>query len=205
MCKSEFDKDMERFKIVLATRNFEIELFWKRSSYFLALNTALATALAAGLFALPDESERELFGFLLKLLGGICFVGSFICFAWMRVTLGSKYWSSHWEQVIIKEQKYIGFCQSEHRDYFSIEGPDKRVEENLFPRSKIIGCLDARYDKRVEENLSLCGKIKRWLDTRYNGHVLMKPSVSRWMFKTAYVFFYAWGAGFFWVLWMIFG
>ena len=178
MSEPKIDMDLERFKIALATRNFEIELFWKRSSYFLALNTALATALAAGLFALPDASDPDR-DMLWRLLSGVCVVGSFICFAWMRVTLGSKYWSSHWEQVIIKEQEYIGFCPWELRDYFSIEGTDKRVEENLFPRSK--------------------EKIK-YLDARYNGHVLMKPSVSRWMFKTAYVLFFAWLLGCIWAL-----
>ena len=180
--KEKFDRNLELFKIVLETRNFEIDLFWKRSSYFLALNTALATALAAGLFALPDAlgPERDMFW---RLLGGVCFVGSYICFAWMKVALGSKYWASHWEQIVIKEQKYIGFCPKKHRDYFSIEGTDKRVERNLFPRGKKVGCLDA------------C----------YNMQVLGKPSVSRWMHRTAIVFLVVWTAGGAWVLWMIFG
>ena len=177
----EFNQNLERFKIALATRNFEIELFWKRSSYFLALNTALATALAAGLFALPSVQDDMPFLFMFF---GICVVGFFVCFAWMKVALGSKYWSSHWEQVVIKEQKYIGFCPKEHRDYFSIEGTDKRVERNLFPRGKKVGCLDA------------C----------YNMQVLGKPSVSRWMHRTAIVFLAAWViGGISLALWKLFG
>ena len=39
-----------------------------------------------------------------------------------------------------------------------------------------------------------------YLDNCYHGYVLMKPSVSRWMFETAHVLFYAWLLGCIWAL-----
>jgi hypothetical protein len=35
-------EDNDVYKLVSDTRNFEISLFWQRSNYFLALNSALA-------------------------------------------------------------------------------------------------------------------------------------------------------------------
>jgi hypothetical protein len=73
----------EAYKIALDTRNLEIGLFWQRSNYFLALNTALAI----GFFNINDRGYTlllALFGFAISLL-------------WYRVNLGSKFWQSRWE------------------------------------------------------------------------------------------------------------
>jgi len=73
----------EAYRIALDTRNLEIGLFWQRSNYFLALNTALAI----GFFKIDDKGYAlllALFGLAISLL-------------WYRVNLGSKFWQSRWE------------------------------------------------------------------------------------------------------------
>ena len=159
----EFNKALARFKIVLETRNFEIGLFWQRCNYFLVLNTALAVGVF--LFFRDGGMPSLLFPFL------ICVAGFFVCLAWIKVGLGSKYWQSHWEQIAIEEQESIGFCRSRGRDYFSIGGTKARVKKNLF-------LADAEESKF----LGIC----------YKQQVLKKPSVSRWMHRTAVGFLVAW-------------
>ena len=185
--KEKFDRDMERFKIILQTRDFEIEMFWKRCNYFLVLNTALATALVAGLFA----SFHNYNGVDVPtwFLFGVCVAGAFVCFAWFKVGLGSKFWQSHWEQVAEEMQGSIGFQQDGDgkfpQDYFSKKGPKARVRRNLFPP-----------DQEEEDGC---------LKTCYNKQVLKKPSVSGWMQGTAFVFGWAWVGGILWTLWEMFG
>ena len=159
----EFNKALARFKIVLETRNFEIGLFWQRCNYFLVLNTALAVGVF--LFFRDGGAPSLFIPFL------ICIAGCFVCIGWIKVGLGSKYWQSHWEQVAIEEQASIGFCRHRDRDYFSIEGTKARVKKNLFPTDvEELKCLDLCYKKQV----------------------LKKPSVSRWMHRTAVGFLVAW-------------
>jgi hypothetical protein len=77
------NKDL--YKIALDTRNFEISLFWQRSNYFLALNSALAL----GFFNLK---EQGLYGLVLAIFGIV------VSCLWFRANLGSKFWQSRWEQ-----------------------------------------------------------------------------------------------------------
>jgi len=84
------DKDI--YKYTIDTRNFEVSLFWQRSNYFLALNSALAI----GFFS----SQGSAYKCVLVLLG---FIASIL---WYQVNLGSKYWQSRWEhrlQLVEKE------------------------------------------------------------------------------------------------------
>jgi hypothetical protein len=81
MCDDISKKDL--YKIALDTRNFEISLFWQRSNYFLALNTAIA----AGFFFKASKEYQlwlGIFGCLISLL-------------WVSINLGSKFWQSRWE------------------------------------------------------------------------------------------------------------
>jgi hypothetical protein len=83
----------ESYKTALDTRNFEISLFWQRSNYFLALNSALAL----GYFNLKEQEYSLIlssFGFIVSLL-------------WFRVNLGSKFWQSRWEYRLSKIEKEI--------------------------------------------------------------------------------------------------
>lgn len=73
----------ELYRIALATRNLEINLFWQRCNYFLLLNSALAY----GYVQLREEFLSVPFSLL----------GLIVCVLWYRVALGSKYWQEHWE------------------------------------------------------------------------------------------------------------
>ncbi|HLL70804.1 MAG TPA: hypothetical protein VK363_05190 [Pyrinomonadaceae bacterium] len=100
-----FPKDGQRTKALehaLETRKFEIELYWKRATYFW---TFIAAAFAAyGVIrASKDIAQREHLSVLVGVLG---FVFSF---AWQAVNRGSKYWQENWENhVAILEDNVIG-------------------------------------------------------------------------------------------------
>lgn len=76
----------DRFKITLELRNMEIQLYWQRSNFFLALNTAIAV----GFFSQKDPS----FTLPLSILGFSC------SFLWFLVNLGSKFWQARWEEKL---------------------------------------------------------------------------------------------------------
>lgn len=87
------DKDI--YKTALDTRNFEISMFWQRSNYFLALNSALAI----GFFNTQEKNPCYAL-----LLAFFAFVVSLL---WFHVCLGSKYWQSRWEECLAKIEKKI--------------------------------------------------------------------------------------------------
>lgn len=72
---------------LVATRNFEINLFWQRANYFLVLNSALAVAF----FNLKDARYILLFGV----------VGFIASLLWFWVCLGGKFWQTRWEQRLM--------------------------------------------------------------------------------------------------------
>jgi hypothetical protein len=84
------DRDVYEFGI--NTRNFEISMFWQRSNYFLALNTALAV----GYFTTKEWSSV-----------GLALFGYFTSLMWFRVCLGSKFWQARWEQRLAKLEKKL--------------------------------------------------------------------------------------------------
>jgi hypothetical protein len=86
--------EQDVYKIALDTRNFEIGLFWQRTNYFLALNTALAV----GFFNLQGRA----YPLLLALLGLI------VSILWYQVALGSKFWQSRWENRLRVVEQRIG-------------------------------------------------------------------------------------------------
>lgn len=73
----------ELYKIAIQTRNLEIGMFWQRSNYFMALNTAIAI----GFFT----QQAGPYGLVLAGLGAI------VSLLWFFVNLGGKYWQSRWE------------------------------------------------------------------------------------------------------------
>ena len=173
---SDFYEKLERFKITLETRNFEIELFWKRCNYFLALNTAVMV----GFFVFQSRIEGAIydlevptlmFSFLLTSIGFA------VSWAWTEVTAGGKYWQSHWEQVVIEMQESIGFHKADGLDYFSVEGTKERVMKNLGVKNEKMSFLTS------------CCPISK---EGYDKWVLTKPSVSHWMHITAMSFSLVW-------------
>lgn len=78
--------DRLNIDVALKNREFEIQLFWQRSNYFLVL----ITALGAGVIA----SRDSLIGLF------ICFFGVCAAALWFRTNLGSRYWQTFWEAEV---------------------------------------------------------------------------------------------------------
>lgn len=76
----------EALDIALDTRNFEIELYWKRANYFVII----IGAIFIGFYTV----EGYYHGFLLSLLGYV------VSFAWICLNRGSKFWQENWEKNI---------------------------------------------------------------------------------------------------------
>lgn len=73
----------EELDIALRNREFEIQLFWQRSNYFLVLITALGVAA----FSIDEGVVR----ILVSLMG----VGA--SWLWYQTNLGSRFWQMYWE------------------------------------------------------------------------------------------------------------
>lgn len=82
------DYETKRMELDIALRNREFELnqFWQRSNYFLAL----VAALAVGAFA-SDETAIRL---------SVSFLAILVSILWFYTNLGSRYWQSFWEQEV---------------------------------------------------------------------------------------------------------
>jgi hypothetical protein len=75
----------------LDIRKFEIELYWKRATYF----WTLIAATFGGYFALAaHEKTGPVLLFLLSCIGLVLSIG------WYLVNRGSKYWQSNWERHV---------------------------------------------------------------------------------------------------------
>lgn len=97
--KDDSKKD-EAFKHAADIRKFEIELYWKRTTYFWTL---LAAIFAGYFLAISKSSTGKILPFL------ISNVGLTFSFAWYYVNRGSKYWQNNWEiQVDLLEDNLVG-------------------------------------------------------------------------------------------------
>jgi len=90
------------FKKAVETRKFEIQLYWKRATYFW---TMIAAAFA-GYFVVQspnNQNNRELSSFVIS-----C-VGFFLTLAWFLVNKGSKFWQENWENhVALLGEQVVG-------------------------------------------------------------------------------------------------
>ncbi len=113
MCDSQQIQKLEdKFKTSLEIRNFEIDLFWKRSLFFWGF---IASAFVAFAKLHQDHSEYTI---LLANFGMVC------SFAWTLANRGSKYWQENWEKKLFNSEKHI------MEGFFS--KPDNR-EDKSFP------------------------------------------------------------------------
>lgn len=87
--------------IALDIRKFEIDLYWKRASYFW---TFIAAALAAfGVIQASDIENKSDLSVILCCLGYVFSVG------WLCVNRGSKHWQENWENHLdLLEDKECG-------------------------------------------------------------------------------------------------
>jgi len=88
------------YKLALQIRQFEIELYWKRATYF----WTLIAASFAGYFALATSKEpHPSLVFLLSCIGLV------LSTSWYLVNRGSKYWQENWERhVDLLEDEFAG-------------------------------------------------------------------------------------------------
>lgn len=82
-------KAAEALELAHSLRRFEIELYWKRASYFWAFQAAALIAL--GLF---DSNAGEP---LTRVLLGPALFGLVTAFAGLLTAVGSKFWQDSWE------------------------------------------------------------------------------------------------------------
>lgn len=96
------DKIKNALEHALDIRKFEIELYWKRATYFWAL---IAVAFAGYFAVLSSETlhNREYMAYIISCVGLI------FTWAWFLVNRGSKYWQENWENhVDMLEDKITG-------------------------------------------------------------------------------------------------
>ena len=83
----------------LEIRKFEIELYWKRTTYFWAF---IASSFA-GYFVVMKSSEFKEMTIIIAIIGLLFSIG------WYLVNRGSKYWQKNWEtHVDLLENEQIG-------------------------------------------------------------------------------------------------
>ncbi len=85
---TEEQKLIKKYEVALATRNFEIELFWKRSLFFWGFISASFVGYASLI------KDNESLAVLIACFGFVCSV------AWGLVNRGSKYWQENWETIV---------------------------------------------------------------------------------------------------------
>lgn len=85
----------EAFQIALDTRKFEIDLYWKRTGYFVLFIGAVFVGYYRVLpISRSSDSEKE---WLLLLLSSLGFLLSLL---WYMANRGSKFWQENWEAHI---------------------------------------------------------------------------------------------------------
>ncbi|WP_294428070.1 hypothetical protein [uncultured Treponema sp.] len=112
---SDYKKIEKAFELAHDVRKFEIELFWKRGTYFWAFILASFTAYfmlfekilgdkcltLCTLIRFPSLSK-----ILLLLLSCMCFI---FCISWVLINKGSKFWQKNWEAHIdVMEDLFSG-------------------------------------------------------------------------------------------------
>lgn len=97
---SQAERTRLAFDLVVENRKFEIELYWKRATYFWAFIASTFVAYAA---LARSENFEELPTFLV-----IC-VGFILSTAWYYTNKGSKTWQRHWEKHLdLLEDHFTG-------------------------------------------------------------------------------------------------
>ncbi|TKK15549.1 RipA family octameric membrane protein [Pantoea agglomerans] len=84
------DKHLRAFTQVADIRKFEIEMYWKRATYFWTIIAIIFT----GYFALASVNSfpfKNAFSLLLSSMGSV------FTLSWFLVNRGSKYWQENWE------------------------------------------------------------------------------------------------------------
>jgi len=103
--QAEFPDEQRRrraYDLAWEIRKFEIDLYWKRATYF----WTLLAATFAGYFALASEQSVAQHPILLFLASCI---GLVLSTSWYLVNRGSKYWQENWERHVDSlEDEFVG-------------------------------------------------------------------------------------------------
>lgn len=84
-------------------RKFEIELFWKRATFFWAFITAIYVAY----FQVLTQIHHNEHGYISLVV--LAALGLFFCVSWLLSSKGSKHWQENWEEHLnILEEDVTG-------------------------------------------------------------------------------------------------
>ncbi|MGP8049143.1 MAG: hypothetical protein ACLPYB_00905 [Desulfobaccales bacterium] len=92
-------KVIDALKCALDLRKFEIDMYWKRATYFWAF--IAATFAGYGAIQASSISNKDELSLLLSCLGFI------FSFGWILVNKGSKHWQRNWEKHVSLLSDYI--------------------------------------------------------------------------------------------------
>lgn len=153
------DKAKAAFERAWNTRNFEIERYWQRATYFWAFQAAAF----AGYFAVVNSNVYRQTPFTLYCI--IC-IGLITGFAWALINIGSKFWQRHWEKHIdMLEDQFTGPLYKivytyKHRTTFSVSKINDIISRFFIT---IWFLLAIKYFK---DNINLHGRIEdiAWLE-----------------------------------------
>ncbi|MEY3787241.1 MAG: hypothetical protein RLZ75_1448 [Pseudomonadota bacterium] len=98
------EKVGKALNLALDTRKFEIDLYWKRATYFWTFIATTFGGYGFLAFKINGSSDNNLW--LLLIVSCLGFIFSV---AWYLVNRGSKFWQNNWEiQVALLEDEVIG-------------------------------------------------------------------------------------------------
>ena len=92
-------KELTAYTVASDIRKFEIELSWKRATFFWAFIVAIYTAyyhVLTKIYAYGDEPNIQYHHGKFPLLV-LAALGLFFCFSWLLSSIGSKHWQENWE------------------------------------------------------------------------------------------------------------
>ncbi|MBQ4331978.1 MAG: hypothetical protein IJC31_09090 [Spirochaetaceae bacterium] len=78
------------YEVAADIRKFEIELFWKRATFFWAFITAIYVAY----FQVLTQIHQNEHGYISLVV--LAALGLFFCVSWVLSSKGSKHWQENW-------------------------------------------------------------------------------------------------------------
>ena len=124
--------NLELYKILISTRNFEIEMFWKRVNLFLVVLIALIPLTVASLTSKEASIQYQVV---------ICGAGLLVSMAILFISTGGKYWQSRWEQ------RLHDYERENFKDIAFFSADKDRLQADVtnslsfFGGSSIMGCI----------------------------------------------------------------